>query len=113
MVDLITVADCIACFRVLFYVLEVILGAQDLIEIQCGIRETQNVLTWLTATLVAGFAKSLARDAGNKTVFGEKFKMRDFREKRAGVRDQDPPLAPPPLRLPRQERIVLQTDKTC
>ena len=105
MVDLITVADCIACFRVLFYVLEVILGAQDLIEIQCGIRETQNVLTWLTATLVAGFAKSLARDAGNKTVFGEKFKMRDFREKRAGVRDQDPPLAPPPPhRLPDGKR---------
>ena len=71
-----------------------------MIEIQCGIQETQNVLTWLTAILEAGFAKSLALNAGNKTVFGKKFKMRDFREKRAGVRDQDPPLAPPPPRLP-------------
>lgn len=78
MVDFITVADCIACFRVMFYVLEVILGARDLIEIQCGIWETQNVLTWLTVTLEAGFAKSFARDAGKKTVFGEKFGMRDF-----------------------------------
>ena len=100
MLDFITVADCIACFRVMFYVLEVILGTWDLIEMQCGIQETQNVLTWLTAILEAGFAKSLALNAGNKTVFGEKFKMRDFREKRAGVRDQDPPLAPPPPRLP-------------
>lgn len=88
MVDFITVADCIACFRVMFYVLEIILGARDLIEIQCGIRETQNVLTWLTATLEAGFAKSSARDAGKKMVFGEKFGMRDFLEKGAGVRDK-------------------------
>lgn len=92
MVDFITVADCIACFRVMFYVLEVILGARDLIEIQCGIWETQNVLTWLTVTLEAGFAKSFARDAGKKTVFGEKFGMRDFLEKGAGVRDQVPPV---------------------
>ena len=83
------------------------------------------MLTWLTAILEAGFAKSLALNAGNKTVFGKKFKMRDFREKRAGVRDQDPPLAPsppppPPPRPPPPPppaflttRIVLQTDKTC
>lgn len=105
MVDLITVADCIACFRVLFYVLEVVLWARDLIEIQCGIRQTHFVLTWLTATLEAGFAKSLARDAGKKTVFGEKFGMRDVREKGAGVRDQDPPPLPfPPPRLPDGKR---------
>ena len=94
MVDFITVADCIACFRVMFYVLEVILGTWDLIEIQCGIQETQNVLTWLTATLEAGFAKSLA---GNKTVFGEKFGG-------AGVRDQAPP--PPPFLTARENNLV-------
>ena len=98
MVDFITVADCIACFRVMFYVLEVILGTWDLIEIQCGIQETQNVLTWLTATLEAGFAKSLALNAGNKTVFGAKFGG-------AGVRDQAPP-PPPPFLTARENNLV-------
>ena len=45
MVDLVTVADCIACFRVCFNsVLEVIPGARDLTEIQCGIRENAKCL---------------------------------------------------------------------